>query len=189
MEIIPSERTDWHPSAVGIKGADVGMGEPVIPEKPETGLLLEEHAYKPQISSAAQEEFPEEEDNPWVTPLHTGVSLIPGEEVTMYSPHVSGLLRDWLSDLTQDRSGASLNTTGGIHFKGTPQIVLTTGSWLDKGVTGLGDCSENIHLGQNLLPDQLVSCLRFPATELSSTTFLLPPLPCMSHNTTTEECA
>ncbi|KAJ8279089.1 hypothetical protein COCON_G00061550 [Conger conger] len=173
VEIIPSETTDWHPSDVGIKSADVGMGRQVLQEKPETSVLLEEeHAYKPQITSTAQEEFPEEEDNPWVTPLHTGVSLIPGEEHTIYSPDVSGLLRDWLSDLTQDRSGASLNTTGGIHFKGTPQIVLTTGSWLEEGLTGLGDRAENIHLGQNLLPDQLVSCLRSPATELSPITFL-----------------
>ncbi|KAJ8376219.1 hypothetical protein SKAU_G00067990 [Synaphobranchus kaupii] len=188
VEIIPAERTDWHPSTMGIKSADVGMGGWVLPEKPESSPLLEEeHAYKPQITSAAPEDFPEEEDNPWVTPLHTGVTLISGDEDTMYSPHVSGLLREWLSDITQDGSGTGLNTTGGIHFKGTPQLVLTAGSWLEEGLRELRDRPEDIHLGQTLLPDQLVSCLRSPAIEPSPTTFPRE-LSSVSHNTTTEEC-
>ncbi|XP_035269331.1 LOW QUALITY PROTEIN: interleukin-23 receptor [Anguilla anguilla] len=188
VEIIPAERTDWHPPAVGLKSADVGMEGAVLLRKPETGPLLEEdHAYKPQITSAAQEELPEEEDNPWVTPLHTEVTLIPCQEDTVCSTHVSEFLRDWLSDITQDRSGAGLNTTGGIHFKGTPLIVHTTGSWPEEGLTELGDCPEDIHLGQTLLPDQLVNCLRSPAIDLSPTTFLRE-LPCMPHSTTTEEC-
>ncbi|KAJ8277929.1 hypothetical protein GJAV_G00081790 [Gymnothorax javanicus] len=187
VEIIPAERTDRQPSSM-VESADVMCKEETPGEPQETGLPLEEeHAYKPQITSTDQEEFPEEEDNPWVTSLHSGVTFIPGEEERMYSPHVSGLLTDWLCVITQDRSGTSLNATGGIHLKGTPPLILTAGSWLEEGLPGLGDCPENIDLEQTVLPDQLISCLRSPAIELSPTSFLRE-LPCMSHNSPTNGC-
>ncbi|KAJ8392586.1 hypothetical protein AAFF_G00074640 [Aldrovandia affinis] len=157
VEIVPAaQRTDWCPSGRGEGIADTWAEGRPSPGEPETGPLLEEeHAYKPQITSAAlEEDFPEEEDNPWATPSH---GPIPGDADATCGLHVSSLLRDWLSD----GSGAGLSTTGGIHFKGMARTVLAAGSWPEEGLSELGRCPQDLHL----LPDQLVSCLRGPAIE------------------------
>ncbi|KAG7487625.1 hypothetical protein MATL_G00025500 [Megalops atlanticus] len=166
VEIIPVEGTNWYPSPRAEENTDDVMVAAMPSQvEPETDLLLaERHGYKPQITDGAlEEEVPEEED-PWLTPLHTGISPITDETDEAgapYSPQVCGLLRGWLSDLAQDRSSTGLSTMGGIHFKGMPQALVSRESWLEEGPAVQGDSFE----GQTLLPDELVRCLNSPTME------------------------
>ncbi|XP_036375726.1 interleukin-23 receptor [Megalops cyprinoides] len=163
VEIIPVERTNWYPSPRAEENTDgVMVAAMPSPVEPETDLLLaERHGYKPQITGGTlEEEVPEEED-PWLTPLHTEIGPISDEAGAPYSPQVCGLLRGWLSDLAQDRSSTGLSTMGGIHFKGTPQTLFSGESWLEERPAVQGDSSE----GQTLLPDELVRCLNSPMME------------------------
>ncbi|KAI1892132.1 hypothetical protein AGOR_G00150810 [Albula goreensis] len=165
VEDVPAEGTDWHPDTRVEERAGVGAGGTPSPMEAEMGAILEEeHAYRPQIATAEDVDYTEEEDNPWGFPPHPGDAVIP--EDAAYSPHTSGLLRNWLCDVNQD--------SGCLHFKGPSQTLLAVRSWQTEGLAGPSNGPEDLHLGQTLLPDHLLGCLRGAVTEPPPSTSYFP---------------